>query len=135
MSESNIDTKDFVIGTLVGTIVGASVALIFAPKSGKELRGDINQGAIQVKDRAGDWKEIAQEKGTNWKEKAFTTSADFKQRAMDTSSKITKNVSQKTQNITKNLSTKLSDEQNDANATIENVAETEEEKQVTEEAK
>lgn len=95
MSENNINMKDFVIGTFVGTIVGASIALVFAPKSGKELRGDINEGAQQVKNRAGDWKEIAQEKSSDWKDKAFTTSVEFKKRAMDTTSNITKNVSQK----------------------------------------
>lgn len=107
MSENNINTKDFIIGTFVGTIVGASVALFFAPKSGRELRGDISQGAVQVKDRAEDWKEIAQEKGSDWKDKAFTTSAEIKKRAMDTTSNLTKNVSQKTQDLTKAISSKI----------------------------
>ncbi|WP_156291537.1 YtxH domain-containing protein [Oceanobacillus salinisoli] len=107
---NNINTKDFIIGTLVGTIVGASCALIFAPKSGRELRGDINQGALQAKDRAGDWKGIAQEKSADWKDKAFTTSAEIKKRAMDTTSHLTKNVSQKTQDFKKTLSSKFNNE-------------------------
>ena len=59
----NINSKDFIIGTLIGSIVGASVALLFAPKSGKELRDDINHGAIQARDRANEWKDTAIVKG------------------------------------------------------------------------
>ncbi|GAJ99426.1 YtxH domain-containing protein [Geomicrobium sp. JCM 19055] len=48
---SDMNTKDFLIGTLIGGIVGASAALLFAPKSGKELRGDISEGASTAKDK------------------------------------------------------------------------------------
>src|SRR5690625_3499931 len=63
-----INSKDFIIGTLVGGIVGATVALLFAPKSGRDLRADLNEGATQVKEKASAWKDIAQEKGSEWKE-------------------------------------------------------------------
>ncbi|WP_188206458.1 YtxH domain-containing protein [Alkalibacillus aidingensis] len=62
--EGNINSKDFMIGSLIGGIVGASVALLFAPKSGKELRHDINTGAQHVRERADEWKDVAYEKGT-----------------------------------------------------------------------
>ena len=67
MPENNINTKDFIIGSLVGAIIGGSTALLFAPKSGRELRSDINQGATQVKDRASGFKDAAQEKGMELK--------------------------------------------------------------------
>lgn len=88
MSDNNINTKDFVIGTLVGSIIGASAALLLAPKSGKELRGDINEGAIQVKYRANDWKE-----------KAYTTGSEFRKKAMDTTSDLTSAVKEKTDEV------------------------------------
>lgn len=45
MSENhNMNGKDFLIGTFVGAIIGASVALLFAPKSGRELRTDLSEG-------------------------------------------------------------------------------------------
>ncbi|WP_411953676.1 YtxH domain-containing protein [Alkalibacillus sp. S2W] len=62
-NEENINSKDFMIGTLLGGIVGASVALLFAPKSGKEIREDLNTGAQQVRERADEWKDVAYEKG------------------------------------------------------------------------
>jgi gas vesicle protein len=40
MSDKN-STKGFLIGFLAGGAVGAITALLAAPKSGKELRGDI----------------------------------------------------------------------------------------------
>lgn len=44
-------SKNFFIGTLVGGIVGSVAALLFAPKSGKELRGDISQQVQNVTEK------------------------------------------------------------------------------------
>ena len=41
MSEENGYVKGLFIGLLAGSVVGAIVALLYAPKSGKELRMDI----------------------------------------------------------------------------------------------
>jgi len=38
----------FLVGTLVGSVIGSATALLFAPKSGKELRGDIKAGTEKV---------------------------------------------------------------------------------------
>src|SRR5690625_506984 len=97
----NINSKDFIIGTLIGGIVGAGVALFLAPKSGKELRGDLNQGAMQVKDRAYEWKDVAQDKGDDLKEKAYVKGSELKKKAVDQTSELTKTVSQKTKDLTK----------------------------------
>ncbi len=35
--------KGLVTGTLIGGIIGAAIALLYAPKSGRELRTDIRQ--------------------------------------------------------------------------------------------
>jgi len=39
---------NFVIGAIIGGLVGAGLALLFAPKSGVELRQDITDYADQV---------------------------------------------------------------------------------------
>ena len=39
-------------GTLIGLIVGGSVALLYAPKSGRELRGDLEDAADTVREKA-----------------------------------------------------------------------------------
>ncbi|MBD8498596.1 YtxH domain-containing protein [Paenibacillus arenosi] len=44
-------TKPFWIGAIIGTVVGSVSALLFAPKSGRELREDIAEGAKQIGER------------------------------------------------------------------------------------
>lgn len=63
-SEESINTKDFLIGALIGGIVGATTALFLAPKSGKELRSDINEQAIVLKEKTEQLRETAKTKGT-----------------------------------------------------------------------
>lgn len=43
-NNNNMSGKDFLIGALVGGIIGAASALLLTPKSGRELRGDISDG-------------------------------------------------------------------------------------------
>lgn len=38
-------------GVVIGVVVGGSLALLFAPKSGRELRGDIEEALEGVKER------------------------------------------------------------------------------------
>ncbi|RTE10048.1 YtxH domain-containing protein [Paenibacillus whitsoniae] len=40
--------KELLIGAVVGGVLGAAAALLFAPKSGRELRSDIAEGAQSV---------------------------------------------------------------------------------------
>ena len=50
-NDGNINTKDFLLGALVGGIVGSLAALMLAPKSGRELRSDLNSGAYQLREK------------------------------------------------------------------------------------
>jgi len=43
--------KDLLVGAVVGTVLGAVSALLFAPKSGRELRADIAEGYQQVSEK------------------------------------------------------------------------------------
>jgi gas vesicle protein len=43
MADDNGVGKGLIVGFLTGSIVGSVVALLYAPKSGKELRGDIRE--------------------------------------------------------------------------------------------
>ncbi|MGB2910582.1 MAG: YtxH domain-containing protein [Anaerolineales bacterium] len=40
----------FLAGFLLGSLIGASTALLLAPKSGEELRGQISDEATRIKD-------------------------------------------------------------------------------------
>lgn len=48
MSENN--GGSMMVGMLVGAVVGAGLALIFAPKSGSETRRDIGDAARKLRD-------------------------------------------------------------------------------------
>lgn len=61
--DGSINAKDFLIGTLIGGIVGSLTALLLAPKSGKELRGDINNQAHLLKEKSGQLRDTAVVKG------------------------------------------------------------------------
>lgn len=76
-NNGGMNGKDFVIGTLIGGIIGASVALLYAPKAGKDLRQDINTGADQVRERASEWKNTAYDKGNELYERAQESSKNL----------------------------------------------------------
>ena len=72
--ETNASTK--LTYLLVGGAIGAIVALLFAPKSGKELRDDIadatrqglekgKEAATMFGERAGEYYEVTREKASN----------------------------------------------------------------------
>ncbi|GAB3961284.1 hypothetical protein GCM10027614_84040 [Micromonospora vulcania] len=60
--KDGINTKDFLIGGLIGAIVGSAAALLFAPKSGKELREDLNTQVDTIKEKGNQWKDVAMKK-------------------------------------------------------------------------
>jgi gas vesicle protein len=64
-NNQNIDSKDFMIGALVGGMLGAAAALLLAPKPGKELRSDLNDQAVYLKDKSTEISQMAREKSSN----------------------------------------------------------------------
>ncbi|KAA9027625.1 YtxH domain-containing protein [Niallia endozanthoxylica] len=58
-----MSTKNFLIGTLIGAAVGSLTALLLAPKSGKELRVDLNNQAYQLRDKTDHIRESVSIKG------------------------------------------------------------------------
>lgn len=66
MSKDGMNTKDFLIGTFVGGIIGAAAALFLAPKSGKELRDDLGNQAVVLKDKTGKLTSEARERGSEY---------------------------------------------------------------------
>ncbi|WNB93118.1 YtxH domain-containing protein [Bacillus sp. NEB1478] len=64
-NNQNIDSKDFMIGALVGGMLGAAAALLLAPKPGKELRSELNDQAVYLKDKSTEISQMAREKSSN----------------------------------------------------------------------
>ena len=66
MSKDGINSKDFIIGTLIGGIIGATTALFLAPKSGKQLREELNEQASAVLDKSEQFANNTKEKTADY---------------------------------------------------------------------
>ena len=62
--ERTAGSKDFVMGALIGGLVGAAAALFMAPKPGKELRSDLNVQAKALTEKTEKLRQTAMEKGS-----------------------------------------------------------------------
>ncbi|HUN64583.1 MAG TPA: YtxH domain-containing protein [Bacteroidota bacterium] len=83
--EQNGMTKGLLIGFLAGGVVGVLAALLYAPKSGKELRADIKRKASDIAESATDYIQGARTKGSDMinegKERSDQLIADAKEKA------------------------------------------------------
>ena len=52
--DEDAGVERFVTGLLLGVAVGFGLALLLAPKSGEEMRDDLMQRGIELRDRAGE---------------------------------------------------------------------------------
>jgi len=52
--DEDAGAEKFVTGLLIGVAVGFGLALLLAPKTGEELRDDLMQRGIELRDRAGE---------------------------------------------------------------------------------
>ncbi|WNR43245.1 YtxH domain-containing protein [Paenibacillus roseipurpureus] len=80
--------KDLLIGAVVGGLVGAAAALLFAPKSGRELRSDIAQGATAVSDKTVQVATAVSQKTQAAAKTVSTTTTDFVSKAKDTAASV-----------------------------------------------
>lgn len=64
-NRNNMNGKDFLLGAIMGSVIGAATALLLAPKSGRELRGDLSTQYQNVSEKT---QEIATNLSTKTKE-------------------------------------------------------------------
>lgn len=64
MSRDNLG-KGILIGFLTGSVVGSIIALLYAPKTGKELRGDIREKTDELMEGAEQYLSEAKEKAVD----------------------------------------------------------------------
>ncbi len=65
MAEQEESKNSFLIGFLAGSVVGAIVALLYAPKAGKELRADIRNKTNEVVESADEYISAARNKAVD----------------------------------------------------------------------
>jgi gas vesicle protein len=76
----------FVMGLLAGTVLGASLGMLFAPKSGSELRSQIANRAGDIKNSASEGYKKASDAATEGYKRASDAVADTYNRAADMAS-------------------------------------------------
>src|SRR5689334_3752028 len=59
----------FVMGLLTGTVLGAGLGMLFAPKSGSELRNQLSEQAGNLANSASEAGRRAQESASEWAER------------------------------------------------------------------
>ena len=95
MTRSINSVKGFLIGFLAGGTVGAIIALLTAPKSGKELRGDIKQKSEEYYDEAGKYLADAKNKASELINDAKSKSQDI----LNTAGRVFKDAKAKTTDV------------------------------------
>jgi gas vesicle protein len=82
---AGIITGAVLTGMMIGGLVGAMVALLYAPSSGEETRARVRGTAIEMRDRATETVQDtilqAKSKAQELKENALDKAAEMKQRA------------------------------------------------------
>jgi gas vesicle protein len=85
--------KDFLLGAIVGGIVGAATALFLAPKPGRELIQDLNQQAGLLKEKGIELSGTVKEKGTEYisiaKDKTGSLGSTVSKHSNDLMEKVT----------------------------------------------
>ncbi|MDW0117152.1 YtxH domain-containing protein [Sporosarcina thermotolerans] len=62
--EDNSGAGSFLLGALVGGVIGAAAALFLAPKTGKEMRDDFSDQAVHIKNKSIELSTVAKDKAT-----------------------------------------------------------------------
>jgi gas vesicle protein len=73
----------FVIGLLTGTVLGAGLGILFAPKAGSELRNTLSERAGGVANKAQEGYRKAAESAGQWAEKGKEVAGDWAERGKE----------------------------------------------------
>lgn len=117
MSQDNNSGKSFIVGLLAGGAIGALIALLFAPKSGKELRSDLRHKSEEYLDEAEKYISEAREKakelineGKKRSEKIISEAKSKSQELIKDAEKIINEAKEKTSEIISHTKEKIETE-------------------------
>ncbi|MDZ7834875.1 MAG: YtxH domain-containing protein [Alkalibacterium sp.] len=77
------------MGMCVGATVAGLTALLLAPKSGKEVRGDIKDRTVKSKDQAKEYVNKAKDKGAELKDSVRSASSEYMDKASGSYEQLT----------------------------------------------
>jgi gas vesicle protein len=73
----------FVMGLLTGTVLGAGLGMLFAPKAGSELRSQIGEQAGNIANTASDGYRRATEQAGQWADRSRDVAGQWAERGKD----------------------------------------------------
>jgi gas vesicle protein len=77
---------NFMLGVLTGALVGAGLALLFAPKAGNEMRAQLGQQYRGLADRMGEQTQHLRETAGQWRDQGRERMQQLSNRLSDRSS-------------------------------------------------
>jgi gas vesicle protein len=95
--EEKNSSKDFLVGAIIGGVVGAAAALLLAPKTGKELRNDLSGQMDSLMNKTDQWREVAGQKSNQFAAAAMEKTGQMKDIAMEKGTQLVGVVKEKTQ--------------------------------------
>lgn len=116
-------TGGFLLGAFIGSVAAATTALLFAPKSGKELREDLAVKADELKEQLSDYVDISIEKGVELSEVALNATEDIRVNLKDSASQFKDTVKKSATNLKEEVSQTVSKVQDTFLAKKEEAAE------------
>jgi len=69
--------EGFILGAVVGAAAATIASLLFAPKSGKDLRKDISEGTNKTLEQADDYLDTAMQKGSQMVEDVEKSASEY----------------------------------------------------------
>lgn len=106
--EDDSGSGSFLMGALVGGVIGAAAALFLAPKTGKEMRDDFSTQAVQIKNKSIELSSTAKDKAADFSSTAKDKAAEFSAAAKEKTGDLKKNVQEQTGNVTEKVKTMTS---------------------------
>src|SRR5215510_16058463 len=73
----------FIIGLLTGTVLGAGLGMLFAPKAGSELRNQLSEQAGNLKNQASEGYRKAAESAGQWAQSGREVATELADRGRD----------------------------------------------------
>lgn len=101
--EDSSSAGSFLLGALVGGVIGAAAALLFAPKTGKEMREDFSDQATQIKNKSIELSTVAKDKATEFSSVAKDKAAEFGSAAKDKATEFSSAAKEKTEDLSKTI--------------------------------
>lgn len=83
MTNYHMSPKDFLVGAVVGSLLGTASALLMAPKSGKRLRQDISDVCCDISEKAQDATYRMGKKSRSFMKNLSSQTSDWGDRAKD----------------------------------------------------